>query len=78
MTLTLVDVSPETEAWLEEEAQKRGQERELVAKLAREAFSSRQREEDAERELMADWQAFSYRSLWEIWDNESDAIYDTL
>ena len=78
MTLTLVDVSPETEAWLEEEAQKRGQERELVAKLALEAFSARQREEDAERELMADWQALSYRSLWEIWDNESDAVYDTL
>ena len=78
MTLTLVDVSPETEAWLEEEAQKRGQERELVAKLALEAFSARQREEDAERSLLADWQALSYRSLWEIWDNESDAVYDTL
>ena len=78
MTLTLVDVSPETEAWLEEEAQKRGQERELVAKLALEAFSARQREEDAERVLLADWQALSYRSLWEIWNNESDAIYDTL
>lgn len=78
MTLTLVDVSPETEAWLEKEAKQRGQERELVARLALEAFSARQREEEAERELMADWQALSYRSLWEIWDNESDAVYDTL
>jgi len=77
MTLTL-DVSPETEAWLEEEAKKWGQERELVAKLALEAFSARQREEDAEQSLVADWQALSYRSLWEVWDNESDSIYDKL
>lgn len=77
MTMT-IDISPETEAWLEEEAQKRGQEREMVAKLALEAFSARQREEDAERALLADWQALSYRSLWEIWDNDADAIYDTL
>ena len=73
-----IDVSPETEAWLDEEAQKRGQERELVAKLALEAFSARQREEEAERSLFADWQAASYRSLWELWDNEQDAIYDKL
>lgn len=77
MTLTL-DVSPETEAWLEEEARKRGQERELVAKLALEAFSAQQREEEAEQSLVADWQALSYRSLWEVWDNESDSIYDKL
>lgn len=77
MTLTL-EVSAETEAWLEEEAKKRGQERELVARLALEAFSVRQREEEAEKSLAADWQALSYRSLWEIWDNEVDAIYDKL
>ena len=77
MTLTL-DVSPETEAWLEEEAKKRGQERELVAKLVLEAFSARQREEEAEKSLVSDWQALSDRSLWEVWDNESDAIYDKL
>ena len=77
MTMT-IDISPETEAWLEEEAQKRGQERELVAKLALEAFSARQREEEAESSLIADWQAASYRSLWEIWDNEEDAVYDKL
>lgn len=75
MTMT-IDISPETEAWLEEEAQKRGQEREMVAKLALEAFSARQREETAEASLVADWQALSYRSLWEVWDNEADAIYD--
>lgn len=50
MTLTL-DVSPETEAWLKE---------------------------DAEQSLVADWQALSYRALWEVWDNESDSIYDKL
>lgn len=77
MTMT-IDISPETEAWLDEEAQKRGQERELVAKLALEAFSARQREEEAERSLFADWQTASYRSLWEIWDNEEDAVYDKL
>lgn len=77
MTLTL-DLLPETEAWLEEEAKKRGQEREVVAKLALDAFSAQQREETAERALLADWQALSYRSLWEVWDNDSDAIYDTL
>ncbi len=77
ITLTL-DVSPETEAWLEEEAKKRGQERELVAKLALEALSARQREEDAAKSLAADWQALSYYSLWEVWDNESDSIYDKL
>ena len=76
MTMT-IDISPETEAWLEEEAQKRGQEREMVANLALEAFSARQREEEAERSLAADWQAASYRSLWEVWDNEEDAVYDS-
>lgn len=77
MTMT-IDVSPETEAWLEEEAQKRGQERETVARLALEAFSMKQREEESERALFADWQAASYRSFWEIWGNEEDAVYDKL
>ena len=77
MTMT-IDISPETEAWLEEEAQKRGQERETVARLALDAFSALQRDEDAERSLLADWQALSYRSLWEVWDNEADAVYDKL
>lgn len=77
MTMT-IDISPETEAWLGEEAQKRGQERELVAKLALEAFSTRQREEGAERSQFADWQTASYRLLWELWDNEQDAVYDKL
>ncbi len=77
MTMT-IDISPETEAWLEGEAQKRGQEREVVAKLALEAFSARQREEEAESALVADWQTLSYRSLWEVWDNEEDSVYDKL
>ncbi len=77
MTMT-IDISPETEAWLEAEAQKRGQEREVVAKMALEAFSARQREEEAENALVADWQALSYHSLWEVWDNEEDAVYDKL
>jgi predicted transcriptional regulator len=77
MTLT-VDISPETEAWLEIEAQKRGQGREMVAGLALEAFSAKQREEDAEKSLAADWQLLSYHSLGEVWDNEEDAAYDKL
>lgn len=26
----------------------------------------------------ADWQAISYRSFQDYWDNEEDAVYDTL
>ncbi len=77
MTMT-IDVSPETGAWLEEESRRRGQSWETVAKLALEAFSIKQREEDAERSQFADWQTASYRSLWELWDNEQDAVYDKL
>ena len=35
-------------------------------------------EEEAEQALLDDWHALSYRALWEIWDNESDAVYDSL
>lgn len=35
-------------------------------------------EEDAEAALLADWQALSYLALWELWDNDTDAVYDTL
>jgi hypothetical protein len=35
-------------------------------------------EAEAEQSLVADWQALFYRSLWEIWDNESDEVYDAL
>lgn len=76
MTLT-IDISPETGAWLEEEATKRGQSQGQVAKLALEALSS-QRSQKTEEALAADWQALSYRSLWEIWDNDEDAVYDRL
>lgn len=75
MTLT-IDISPETGAWLEEEATKRGQSQEQVAKLALEALS--QQRQDTDAALAADWQALSYHSLWEIWDNEEDAVYDRL
>ena len=33
---------------------------------------------ETEEEELAFWQVLSYRSLWELWDNEQDAIYDTL
>ncbi len=35
-------------------------------------------ENETEEEEWAAWQALSHRSLWELWDNEQDAIYDTL
>lgn len=31
--------------------------------------------EDAE---LADWRALSLMSLWEVWDNDADAVYDSL
>lgn len=77
MTLT-IDLSSETETWLQQEAAKRGQTQEQVARLALEAFSVTQQEQEAENELARDWQALSYRSLWEVWDNEEDAVYDQL
>ena len=76
MTIT-IDLSPQTEAWLDEEAQKRGQSRERVASRALEAFAARQREEQAERSELADWQGLSQRTLQEYWINDHDAIYDT-
>ncbi len=33
-------------------------------------------ENETEEELEAFWQALCYRSLWEVWDNEADAVYD--
>lgn len=35
-------------------------------------------EDETEEEEWVAWQALSYRTLWELWDNEQDAIYDTL
>ena len=35
-------------------------------------------ENETEEEEWAGWQALSYCSLRELWDNEQDAIYDTL
>ena len=76
MTIT-INLSPETEAWLDEEAKKRGKSREMVAHLALEAFAAKQREEQAERSDLADWQTLSQRTLQEYWINDHDAIYDT-
>ena len=33
---------------------------------------------EVKKSLVTDWQALSYRSLWEVWDNEEDAVYDKL
>ena len=35
-------------------------------------------ENETEEEEWAAWRALSYQTLWELWDNEQDAIYDTL
>jgi len=33
---------------------------------------------EAERAVFADWKGASSRTLQELWDNDKDAIYDTL
>lgn len=35
-------------------------------------------DDEAERALLAEWKGASMRSLQELWDNDQDAIYDTL
>ncbi len=35
-------------------------------------------DEDVERAEFAEWKGASARTLQEIWDNDKDAIYDTL
>jgi len=77
MTLT-INLSSETETWLQQEAARRGQSQEQIARLALEAFSETQRGQQAGNSLALDWQTLSYRSLWEVWDNEEDAAYDQL
>ena len=34
--------------------------------------------EDAERAEFAEWKGASARTLQELWDNDKDAVYDTL
>ncbi len=35
-------------------------------------------DDEAERSQFAEWKAASNRTLQELWDNDQDAIYDTL
>lgn len=35
-------------------------------------------DDEAERALLTEWKGASMRSLQELWDNDQDAIYDTL
>ncbi len=35
-------------------------------------------DDEAERALFAEWKGASMRSLQELWDNDQDAVYDTL
>jgi len=37
-----------------------------------------QADEETEDEEFADWRALSLASMWELWDNEEDAVYDNL
>ena len=34
--------------------------------------------DEAERAVFADWKVASSRTMQELWDNDKDAIYDTL
>ncbi len=78
MTIT-IDVPQEEEARLEAEAAKDGQSTE---QYIRESFHTWlclvASEPDTEETLLRDMQALSYSSFREVWDNEEDAVYDTL
>lgn len=78
MTL-IIDLPPETEAWLQSEAASRGQ---AAEEYAREAFQSWLRleagKEDSEEAAFQDMRAISLPTLEEYWINDEDAVYDTL
>ena len=78
MTLT-VDISPEAEARLAQDATKRGQD---TVTYARESFEIWLRlsasEPDTDEKAFQEMRALSLPSLEEYWLNEDDAVYDNL
>ena len=108
MTMT-IDISPQEEARLKEEAARRGQtvddlfraalrsllgpepenrpswgaaagmfEYPLVGGDAQAWVTRTRRETDEERTEFGQWKGASARTLQEIWDNDKDAVYDSL
>lgn len=78
MTLT-IDLTPDMETRLHEEAAKQGQ---APKEYAQQAFEHllglNPEQEETEAAFTAAWSAASNRSLQEIWDNDEDAVYDHL
>ena len=76
MTLT-IDTSPEMETRLQQEAAKHGQDTsEFVLSALELLLAGRETETDAS--AFADTRAMSQKTLLEYWDNDEDAVYDTL
>lgn len=74
-----IDLTPEMETRLQEEAVKHGQEPAVFALMALQhglgLIAGQLGTEDA---LMIEWRGASHRSLQELWDNDEDAVYDKL
>jgi hypothetical protein len=76
MTLT-IDITPELETRLQQEAAKQGLATpEFVRSMLEQLMDGRDIESDAI--AFEDLRAISRRSLQELWDNDEDMIYDTL
>lgn len=76
MTMT-IDISPETEAYLEREAARQGRE---LADYTRQSFEIWLRlsaEPESEETLFEEMRLLSLPTLEEYWINDADAIYDT-
>lgn len=77
MTLT-IDISPETETQLLQEATRHGQNPEEFARAAFEDWLYLLAQKpDTEASYFEDMRAVSIPTLREYWDNEEDAVYDT-
>ena len=78
MTLT-IDITPEMETRLQQEAARHGQEPAAYALTAlQQALKLTAEPNGAEVILLAEWRGASHRSLQELWDNDEDAVYDHL
>ena len=76
MTLT-IDITPEMETRLQQEAAKHGQETSEFVRSALE-FLLAGRETETDASAFADIRAMSQKTLLEYWLNDEDAVYDTL
>lgn len=76
MTMT-IDISPQEEARLKEEAAQRGQ---ATDEYIRESFQIwlSLTAPDTEEDYFADMRSLALPTLAEYWLNEEDAVYDTL